>query len=141
MTPRRAPSATILAVFALLGVAAGGAAPATEDASTRTVRVTLDEFTLVPAPRRVAAGRVTFVVRNAGSMTHELVVLRTNTAPGKLRVRGARASERGRIGEISSIAPGKTRRLTLNLADGKLVLLCNISGHYQAGQFSGFTVR
>ena len=140
MTLRRALSATILAALALFGVAAGSASPAGEQAAIRIVRVTLREFTLVPSPRRIAAGRVTFVVRNAGTITHELVVIRTNTAPRKLRVRGARASERGRIGEVSSIAPGKTKRLTLNLTAGKLVLICNISGHYQAGQFSGFKV-
>ena len=141
MRLRRAASATILAALAVFGAAAGSAAPAEDSAATRTVRVTLEEFTLVPSPRRIAAGRVTFVIRNAGTITHELVVIKTTKAPGRLPVRGARASERGRIGEVSSIAPGKTKRLTLNLTAGKLVLICNLSGHYQAGQFSGFTVR
>jgi uncharacterized cupredoxin-like copper-binding protein len=142
---RRTSLRRVILAAALVGgvvvlASAGGAVPAVADTAAQTVRVTLDEFTLRPVPRSTSSRRVTFVARNAGTITHELVVIRTTKAPGKLPLVGSRASERGRVGEISSIAPGKTKRLTLTLASGKYVLICNLRGHYLAGQYAGFTI-
>ena len=89
--------------------------------------------------RTVPAGKVTFVVRNAGTMKHGFVVIKTNRAPGALPMRGQRASEAGAKGKIGEFAAGSTKRLTLTLAPGKYVLLCNLPGHYKRGQFVGIT--
>ena len=133
----------VLAAAAALAVAAAAfeasAAPARTAATT--VRVVEKEFTLVPKPASVRAGRVTFVVRNAGKIDHEFVVLKTNRPAGKLPMKGTRAAEPGKQGEISKIKPGKSARLVLNLKPGKYVLLCNFPAHYKAGQYSAFTVR
>ena len=87
------------------------------------------------------AGRVTFVVRNDGTRAHELVVLRSDRPAGRLPIKGGKAVEAGRRGEIPPIPSGGSKRLTLTLRTGKYVLLCNLMGHYQAGQFSALRVR
>lgn len=105
------------------------------------VGVTLTEFKVVPKPLSITSGKVTFTVRNAGKLDHELVVLRTATAPGRLAVKGAKAVETGRVGRVGPLKPGKSAKLVLTLKAGRYVLLCNVAGHYAAKQFAGFTVR
>ena len=101
------------------------------------------EFSLVPKPTGVGPAKATFTVPNKGRLTHELVVIRTNTAPGKLPTNAkGEASEKGSIGETGDIAPGlvKTNR-TLSLAKGKYALICNLPGHYKGGMYAGLTVK
>jgi len=105
------------------------------------VSVKLSEFKLVPGTKSVTAGKVVFTVKNAGKLKHEFLVVKANLAPGKLPVKNGRASEKGSAGEIGDIAPGRTATKTFTLKVGKYVLLCNLSGHYKAGQYAGFTVR
>lgn len=105
-----------------------------------TVRVTEKEWSLKPVPAKVKPGRVTFVLKNAGKLAHELVVLKTNIAPGKLPTKGTKATEPGRVGKVPSVKPGGTKRVTLNLKAGKYVLICNVPAHYKSGQFGGFRV-
>ena len=90
--------------------------------------------------RTVPAGKVTFVVRNAGKKKHEFVVIRSDRHHHQLQAKGQQASEVGVKGEIEGFAPGGTKRLTLTLAPGKYVLICNLPGHYKAGQYLAFTV-
>jgi uncharacterized cupredoxin-like copper-binding protein len=48
----------------------------------------------------------------------------------------------GAKGEISSIAPGATRKLTVkNLVAGHYVMVCALPGHYQSGMYADFTVN
>lgn len=131
-----------LAAASLAALAAGPrgwAAALREDAAT--VGVQLKEFKVIPSVRRTRAGRVVFVVRNVGSVPHNLVVLRTDRAPDKLPMAGSVAKEVGRQGKTPVFGPGKSRRLALDLRPGKYVLICNVPGHYKAGMFVGFTVR
>lgn len=129
------------ALVSSAGLLFTAAPPAGRATSVATVSVVLDEWKLVPARTLVRAGRVTFVVRNDGSMTHELVVLRNDRRAGKLPLGNGRALETGRRGRIARIASGTTKRLTLNLRPGRYVLLCNLLGHYQAGQYAALRVR
>lgn len=138
--------ATVAAVAAVSIVAAGSvlgtAAARVEEAAGATVKVTLKEWKVIPSVRTcVAAGRITFAVRNAGALEHELVVLRTSRPPGRLPMKGSQAVETGLQGETPELQPGRTRRLTLRLRSGRYVLICNLPGHYKAGQFSGLCVR
>jgi uncharacterized cupredoxin-like copper-binding protein len=132
---RKVVSAT--AVAALAGVVGVGAAAA----ATPTVKVSLKEFKVLPSTKSVATGKVTFSVKNVGTVDHELVVIKTNVAPGKLPVKNAKASEKGKVGLVPELKPGKSGKVTLKLAKGKYVLLCNLPAHYQAGQYIGFTVK
>jgi uncharacterized cupredoxin-like copper-binding protein len=137
---RRLAAIAVIAAAAALAIVVS--APAKQAATTKTtVRVTLKEFKLQPAPKSVSAGKVKFVVTNTGRLMHEIVVIKTNKAPGKLPVAGGEASENGSVGEAADIKPGHTKTVTLTLKAGKYVLICNIKGHYNAGQYSAFTVR
>jgi uncharacterized cupredoxin-like copper-binding protein len=125
---------SILAAL-VLAVAGGAAlvASARDAASGSTVRVTLSEMKVVTAKQRSPAGKVTFVVRNSGTIEHELVIVRAAGAGG-LPVRAYKAQEgNGVIAEIEDIEPGKTGRLTTSLGTGRYLLICNIVGHYQLG--------
>ena len=124
-------------------IAAVAALPALGFAASTggTSKVSLREWALVPSPAGATAGAITFTVRNGGKTRHEFVVIRTNVPADKLPVKNGRASEKGQKGEIGNLNPGATKRLTLTLAKGKYVLICNLSGHYQAGQHASFTVR
>ena len=133
---------------AIAGLATLGAGVGTVDAfaigshaSAAKVTVTLIEFKLTPSAKRVAAGKVTFGVRNAGKIPHEFVVLRTKTPAGKLPTKSAQAVKTGRVGEIGAFEPGRTKSLTLTLKPGHYALICNLPGHYKAGQFADLTVR
>ncbi|MER3488069.1 MAG: hypothetical protein C4307_04785 [Chloroflexota bacterium] len=101
---------------------------------------TLDEFNVLPGVQAAPAGRVTFVVRNTGKVAHELVVLRTAKPAGSL-LKGKEADETGAVGEIGDLKPGATKKLTLTLAKGHYALLCNLPGHYLAGQLADFYVK
>ena len=120
---------------------AAGAGGAPSRASATAVRVKLIEYRVLPAPRSVRAGRVTFVVRNAGKIAHELVVIRTARQAAKLPMKEGEASEKGAVGEISDLEPGQTKRLTLTLKRGHYALICNLPGHYRAGQHADLKVR
>ncbi len=133
---RRLLTATAAAAAAPL-VAAAVASPATPP----QVKVTLKEFKVIPSVASVKAGSVSFKVTNTGTIVHEMVVVKTNLAPGKLPVKNNRVPEKGAIGEVPDLSPGKSKTVTLKLTAGKYVLLCNIKGHYQAGQWVGFTVK
>lgn len=126
--------AILVAVLVMVGNAGAGA-------SATTTKVTLKEFTVLPKPKVGKAGKITFIVANAGSVVHELVVLRTNAAAGKLAVKNGQAVEKGKVGEVAGIQPKKSARLVRTLKKGKYVLLCNVPGHYQAGQFTAFVVK
>ncbi|MGE3856959.1 MAG: plastocyanin/azurin family copper-binding protein [Dehalococcoidia bacterium] len=110
---------------------------------TVEVRVGLDEMTVQPSPSSVSAGTVRFVATNNGSLPHELVVVRSDTAPGDLPVSGSTVDESqiNVIGKTEQFPAGEERTLELDLEAGQYILFCNVPGHYQAGMYIGFTVR
>jgi uncharacterized cupredoxin-like copper-binding protein len=113
--------------------AAGGPTP---------VYVQLGEMYIKPDARSVPAGRTEFTVANIGTVTHEMVVVRTATPAGKLPTNAAgEASEKGAVGEVSDLGAGRADTLTLNLKPGHYALICNLPGHYKAGMFTNFRVR
>ena len=124
--------------------AASPAAPAavapTPAAPARRIGVTLREYSVAPSPAVGSAGKVTFNVRNAGAIPHEFVVLRTAKPAGSL-LKGGEADEAGNVGEIGDLQPGQTKTLSLSLKSGHYALICNLPGHYKAGQHADFTVR
>jgi uncharacterized cupredoxin-like copper-binding protein len=128
-------------VLLTLGLVAPTAAPA--ETATRSVLVRLIDYGVRPSTTSAPAGRVTFVVHNADSVPHNLVVLRTNVAPRSLPVTGdhGRAREVGRRGGTAWLRDEQTVRLTLNLRVGRYLLICNVPGHYQRGMVTVFRVR
>jgi len=120
-----------------------GIATVTAEAVTvgKSVPVKLNEFNVLPAKQGARAGKVTFVVKNVGKVEHEFVVLKTIKPAGSLTSHGGEASEAGNVGELASVKPGEQKKLTLTLKAGHYSLLCNLPGHYKAGQFVDFYVR
>jgi uncharacterized cupredoxin-like copper-binding protein len=104
------------------------------------IGVGLREFAVETTASTAAAGRVSFNVHNTGKVTHEFVVLRTAKPAGAL-MNGARADESGNVGETGDLKAGASKKLTLNLKPGHYALICNLPGHYAAGQHTDFTVR
>ena len=134
-------SSTFLIGLTLICVATAVPVVAPAASTGGASKVTLREWAIARAPASATAGKITFIVKNSGKSKHEFIVMRTNVPAGKLPAKNGRVSEKGSKGEIGDLAPGVTKRLTLTLAKGKYVLICNIAGHYQAGQHAAFTVR
>jgi uncharacterized cupredoxin-like copper-binding protein len=135
----------LLVVLPVVAVAVSAAAVA--DAaplpSVPTIHVELSKqslFAITPTLHRSASGRVHFVVRNDGMMKHEFVVIRLRAGETTLPVKNGKASEAGWVGETGDMAAGTSKLLTLRLAPGRYVLMCNLPGHYEAGMHTPFTV-
>ena len=120
--------------------AAGATKAAAPPALAHKVNVSLKEFKVNPNAAQAAAGKVTFKVHNAGTVTHEFVVLKTNT-PANALLKGDRADESGNVGETGDLKAGASKTLSLNLPPGHYALICNLPGHYKAGQHTDFTVK
>ena len=149
-----------LAMLAIVLVAAVGCGDDDDDNGTggdgeSAVAVTLKEFEILPDTDSVPAGNVTFRAENTGpDDPHELVVVKTDLAPGSLPTSAdGSADEEGAgvelIGEIEEFAVGGTEEATFDLEPGKYVLLCNvveeedgeIESHYKNGMYTAFTVE
>jgi uncharacterized cupredoxin-like copper-binding protein len=153
--------AAVVAVIALVlaGCSTGTASPSPDAAGPSaaagggtTVAVTLQEWSVLPAPDSAPAGSVTFQVTNNGPEdVHEFVVLMTDLDPGALPIdENGAVTEAGDgvevVDEIEDVAVGATQELTMTLAAGKYVLLCNVydetekEAHYKMGMRTPFTV-
>ena len=139
----------------------GGVTVPTTSGGT-TVNVTVSDtsglkgkMTLVADKSTAPAGNVTFVVKNTGTIDHEMIVLKTSTAFDQLPVVDAgdppahvttgadKVDEAGNVGETGApdVKPGTTRTFTIkNMKAGSYALVCNIAKHYGLGMRAGFTV-
>lgn len=90
-------------------------------------------MTMEVKPGTVPAGKVTITASNTGTIEHEVVVLKTDTPYDQLAVTDGRVSEDDSVGEISEFAAGTSESVTLDLAPGNYVLVCNIADHYSMG--------
>jgi uncharacterized cupredoxin-like copper-binding protein len=141
------------AVFALVAAACGDDDDGAETGAGGAVEVTVQEFAVIPASSSAPAGDVTFDVTNEGpDDVHEFVVFLTDLAPDALpTIEDGSVDEEGEglelQGEIEDIAVGDTQSVTLDLAAGNYVLICNIydadeqEAHYQEGMRVAFTVE
>jgi uncharacterized cupredoxin-like copper-binding protein len=147
--PLAASAMAILAVS--IGACGGGddnksstpAASDTTSSGTTTINASLGEYFIKLDKSSVPKGQVQFSVSNVGKIKHEFVVLKTNLAPGKLPVKGGEANEDvgPSPGEIPNLPSGKKKTLAVKLSPGKYVLICNLPGHYKAGQYIGLSVK
>jgi uncharacterized cupredoxin-like copper-binding protein len=100
----------------------------------------------------VAAGTVSFLASNGGSVDHELVVLplpESQIVGTRPSGGDGRIDESASVGEASrtcasdsgnGIAAGTSGWVTLDLAPGRYELVCNLPGHYAAGMYTQLTV-
>jgi len=130
----------LMTAAACAGIVTGGGALALPHAQAATINVTIKD-TGIRVSGATAAGSVTLVVRNTGTAPHQLIVLKTNSAPSALAMSGKQARETGVVGKTAKIAGGGVKTLTLTLAPGKYVLLSNLPGDYKRGLAAGFTLN
>lgn len=125
---------------------AAGEPTATEPAASETtIDVSLREFVVEPSIDTAPAGTITFNVTSDASIFHNLKVIATDLAPDALPVDDALfAVDEEQVDVVASTAdldPGEQETLTVELAAGSYVLICNIPTHYGAGMTVVFTVE
>ena len=118
------------------------AEPAADETS---VDVRLIEFAVELSVDSVPAGAVTFNANSEGAVLHNLKVIATDIAPDALPVDDALfLVDEEQVDIVASTAdldPGEEETLTVELAAGNYVLICNIAGHYEGGMTVAFTVE
>jgi uncharacterized cupredoxin-like copper-binding protein len=107
-------------------------------AAETVVTVDLQDDAIVPSATVLRAGPVSFVVRNDSvSETHEMVIVRgdetTTPLPFDAKKDRVVESKLQSLGEVSHLAPGASKTLTVTLAKGTYTFLCNLKGHYHDG--------
>ena len=145
----------LIAVLALVAAGCSSGDEGTTGGSGTQIAVTLKEYSIALAQSSAPAGDVTFAVTNEGpDAVHEFVVLATDLALDALPTNpDGSVQEEGEgitpVDEIEDIAVGDTATLTVSLAAGSYVFVCNIVGdvggetvpHYQQGMRASFTVE
>jgi uncharacterized cupredoxin-like copper-binding protein len=135
---------TLMAVAAVMVLAAcsrndSGATPA-----AKQVSVVLTEWSVTLSPVTAAAGRVTFNASNSGTVSHKLVILKTDRPIDRLEVKDGRVDEAASgtlVGQVVEFAPNEKPSRTFNLSAGKYVLFCNVIRHYEQGMSAALTVQ
>jgi uncharacterized cupredoxin-like copper-binding protein len=124
--------------------AAGGTGATTVNENGRTVNATLTDNKIVLDQSTVPSGKITFNVKNTGTMVHEVVVLKTDVAADKIAPNPdepGKMSEDGSQGESGDLDPNTKTSFTLDLEPGNYVLICNQPAHYLLGMHIAFTVK
>jgi len=116
-------------------------------AGATKINVTEKEMAINLSPATAPAGSINFVIYNSGKIPHEFVVFKTNLPDTKLPLKGSSLDEEGKgvkhIAEIGEedLKSGATKTLSVNLAPGHYILVCNLPGHFQAGMKTDFIVK
>ncbi len=124
----------------------GAAEPtATAAGPETTIDVTESDYTIEAQPAEAPAGRFTFDITNDGPTTHEFVVIKTDLPADQLPVADSEVNEDDsrlqHIDEVEDIKAGDETSFTVDLAPGHYVFICNITGHYEMGMHTDFTVK
>ena len=130
-----------LGAVVLLAACSSPAATSAPPASAINAQLVDWKITLDNATGK--AGEIKFSVSNKGANTHEFVVVKTDLAADKLPVTGNLVDESAftPVDEIEDIEPNATPTLTVTLAPGHYVILCNIEEHYGKGMHADLTVQ
>ena len=125
---RRTLAGAAAASLLLVG-GAGVATAATTAAKPQVVRVAanpMGKLAFVQKTLTARAGKVTFVLRNASSVPHDLAIEKMGTKKP--------------LGKTKTISGGRSARLTLTLTKGKYTYYCTVPGHEAAGMKGTLTV-
>lgn len=128
-------AACIVLLSAILAACGGG---------PTDVTVTMTDYQMVLSANPVKAGEVTFHIQNDSGITvHEFVVVQTDTLAADLPVGEDLLVDESLftpVDEVEDLAAGDNAELTVTLAAGHYILLCNIAGHFTLGMHADFTV-
>ena len=98
------------------------------------LRLTLDEYRIVPQNVIVKPGRTKLIVRNTGRLTHNLAIQIPEGPDGKpLDLPG------GRVGTMQPGEAGEPIKVTLK--PGEYRLVCTIANHDDLGQYATLKVQ
>jgi hypothetical protein len=127
----------LTAAFAVLAVTVLVLGSCGDDAAFRTnrpiLRLRVDEYRIVPQEVVVKPGRMKFVVRNTGRLTHNLVI----EVPPKLP-----DGKPVLVSRTETMQPGQTApAIKVTLKPGTYRLVCTIANHDDLGQFGTLKVQ
>ena len=126
-------STTTAAALAACALALGGCGGKTFQTDRPILKLTVDEYRIVPQEIVVDPGRMKFVVRNTGRLTHNLVIQIPRDEPdGKPTL----------VNRTATMQPGQTAEpIKVVLRPGEYRLVCTIANHDDLGQFGTLKVR
>jgi hypothetical protein len=88
------------------------------------------EFVIAPEKTRARPGTVVFKVNNAGEITHQFLVIRSDLPiaqlPRKPGEGGVDETQIDIIGRIDSIPAAESAEVTVPVETGKYVMICNL---------------
>ena len=117
-------------------------APGGTGAEDTKLTATLTEYGIDLDMESIDAGGIEIVGSNEGKVPHEIVLLKTDTDAGDLKVEGPIAKEEGEnLGEAEGIAPGADGSVQADLDAGHYILICNLPTHYEQGMHANLTVN
>ena len=114
--------------------------------SSAVVKVTISDGSMKVDQSSVPAGDVTFQVSVEGNLDHEIQVVKTQLDPKSL----PEGTEPGvvdeaavgdKAGEIEDIVADTPVQDTFQLASGRFVVFCNVSGHYAKGEVAALDAK
>lgn len=111
-------AAGVAVALALAGAAVAALTTRAHSAAGTRITVTEREYHIALSKTKVKAGKVTFTVRNVGTVAHALAV----TGAGLSGVK-----------KLAAIQPGKSRTLTIRTKGGTLAMWCPMPGHEALG--------
>jgi len=117
---RRLVVLLVAAILSTAGCAGGGQKAAGPPPGT--IRAVEKEFTIDLSSGVAAPGKVTFEIRNEGTVEHNFVIFQ-----------GTDPKTRKKVFEVDAIKPGERRDLSLDLQPGEYYLVCTVAGHEEAG--------
>jgi uncharacterized cupredoxin-like copper-binding protein len=111
----------------------------------KKIDVSMTSYAIAPSVDTMNAGDVTFHITNSATdQAHEFVIVQTDLAAGQLPVdvNGDVDEEQVTVvDEVEDLQPAAVQDLSVNLAGGHYVLMCNQPGHYKQGMYLDFTVQ
>jgi len=132
------PLVIVLAVTGVVGCSSG----------SNGFTVTEKDDSLKPSSSTIDAGKIEIKVKNKGSTTHEFVVFRTDLDEKHLPLNAAgdRIDEKGKgithlDPEAEDVPVGGSKTITIDLAAGRYVFVCNLPNHYGLGMRTTVTVK
>lgn len=111
-----------------------------------TVDSVVKEWEVALATNLHVSGSVPFKIANEGSIAHEFLIVRSDKRASELLADVDPAT--GRIDEAlidvvdeqPEFDPGTPGAVTVDLAPGHYVVMCNIAGHFQAGMYTDLDI-
>ena len=99
----------------------------------------------VAIPPTMKSGKSDVTINNQGTTPHELLIFKSDLAPGAYPTDAAgNIVEEGAgvalVSDGDNIDPGGSQVRTIDLPPGKYLFVCNIAGHFKLGMFTAVTV-